>query len=322
MAEKIAVTGCAGFIGSHLTERLLAEGMEVVGIDNFSAGCMANLEKASENENFSLIEGDILSEEDLEELLDSVATVYHLAANPDVRLGADDTSVHLNQNIMGTYNLLEMMRKKNVKRISFTSTSTVYGEASEIPTPEDYGPLVPISLYGASKLACEALISSYCHTFDMSALLFRFANVVGLRSNHGVIPDFISKLEKDNSTLEILGAPPGTLKSYCHINDCIDAMISAEKVSTERVGIYNIGSEDVIDVKTIADIVCEGMNLTKVKYAWSGGVDGGRGWIGDVRRMQLSISKLVSTGWKPSMSSVDSIRTAVKELLEERSAQA
>lgn len=321
MAGKVAVTGCAGFIGSHLTERLLAEGMEVVGIDNFSAGCMANLEKANQDENFSLIEGDILSEEDLGELLDGVGTVYHLAANPDVRLGADDTSAHFSQNIMGTYNLLEMMRKKDVKKISFTSTSTVYGEATEIPTPEDYGPLVPISLYGASKLACEALISSYCYTFDMIALLFRFANVVGLRSNHGVVPDFISKLEKDCESLEILGAPPGTLKSYCHISDCVEAMVSAEKVSTERVGIFNIGSEDVIDVKTIADIVCEGMNLTRVKYAWSGGVDGGRGWVGDVKRMQLSISKLISTGWRSSMNSADSIRTAVKELLKERSKQ-
>lgn len=321
MAEKVAVTGCAGFIGSHLTERLLKDGLEVVGIDNFSAGCMTNLEKASEGEDFSLIEGDILSEEDLEELLDGAATVYHLAANPDVRLGADDTSVHLNQNILGTYNLLEMMRKKNVKKISFTSTSTVYGEASKIPTPEDYGPLVPISLYGASKLACEALISSYSHTFDMKSLLFRFANVVGLRSNHGVIPDFISKLERNPGALEILGAPPGTLKSYCHISDCIEAMISAEKVSTERVGLYNIGSEDVIDVKTIADIVCESMSLGNVKYEWSGGVDGGRGWVGDVKRMQLSISKLISTGWKPSMNSADSIRNAVGELLRERSVQ-
>lgn len=316
---RVAVTGCAGFIGSHLVDHLLKEGQEVIGIDNFSSGSMSNLSNATENENFRLIEGDILSEEDLDELMTDVDTVYHLAANPDVRIGIEDTQTHLNQNILGTYNVLEMMRRKKVSLISFTSTSTVYGEAEKIPTPENYGPLIPISLYGASKLACEALISSYCYTFDLKALIFRFANVVGRRSGHGVIHDFISKLENDPSRLEILGASPGTLKSYCYIQDCIDSILSAEKSCTEKVGIYNIGSVDVLDVEAIADIVCGEMKIQNVKYIWTGGVDGGRGWLGDVRQMQLSIEKLQSEGWVPKMNSKESVTRAVRELLEERS---
>ncbi|MEM4265215.1 MAG: NAD-dependent epimerase/dehydratase family protein [Thermoplasmata archaeon] len=319
MVSKVSVTGCAGFIGSHLVDALLARGVEVVGIDNFSSGNMSNLANARESENFTLVEGDILSEEDLGEAFEDVDAVYHLAANPDVRAGAKDTQTHLNQNVLGTVSVLEMMRKKKIKMISFTSTSTVYGEASVLPTAEDYGPLVPISLYGASKLACEALISAYCHTFDMKSLIFRFANVVGSRSGHGVIHDFVSKLRKDPSQLEILGAPPGTLKSYTYIADCIKAMLHVEGTCAEKVGIYNIGSMDVIDVKTIADIVCEEMGLRGVSYVWSGGVDGGRGWPGDVRRMQLSIKKISSEGWTPRMNSRESVKAAVRDLLDNAS---
>lgn len=318
MGLKVAVTGCAGFIGSHLVDELLRRGTEVIGLDNFSSGSMANLASAKEDEDFTLVEGDILSEEDLSEALDGVDTVYHLAANPDVRTGATDTQTHLNQNIIGTCKVLEMMRVKKIKNISFTSTSTVYGEALKIPTPEDYGPMIPISLYGASKLACEALISSYCHTFEMHAWMFRFANVVGSRSGHGVIHDFISKLEKDSSNLEILGLSPGTLKSYCHVSDCIEAMLHVEKTCNEKVGIYNIGSQDVLDVKTIADIIVEAMKLNYVKYSWTGGVDGGRGWVGDVRKMQLSIKKITSEGWTPKLKSEEAVKTAAGELLKEK----
>lgn len=315
---KVAVTGCAGFIGSHLVDELLRRGVEVVGLDNFSSGSMSNLAKAREDEDFTLIEGDILSEKDLDEMTDGVDTIYHLAANPDVRAGVSDTQTHFNQNIVGTYNVLEMMRRKKVGTISFTSTSTIYGEAKEIPTPEDYGPLMPISLYGASKLACEALISSYSSVFEFKALMFRFANVVGRRSGHGVIHDFIAKLEKDPARLEILGVAPGTVKSYCHVQDCIDAMLGSEKRCSEQVGVYNIGSADTLDVKSIADIVTDEMGLGKIRYEWTGGVDGGRGWIGDVKRMQLSIKKIVSEGWKPEMNSADAVRMAVKELLAEK----
>lgn len=318
MGLRVAVTGCAGFIGSHLVDELLRRGTEVVGLDNFSSGSMSNLEDARQDEDFTLVEGDILNDGDLGELMTDVDTVYHLAANPDIRAGVADTQTHLNQNILGTYNVLEMMRRKKVEMISFTSTSTIYGEALEIPTPEDYGPLKPISLYGASKLACEALISSYCHMFDFRSLIFRFANVVGGRSGHGVIHDFISKLERDPTQMEILGIPPGTARSYCYVQDCIDAMLSAEKTCMDKVGMYNIGSLDALDVQSIADIVSEEMGLEKVKYSWTKGADGGRGWVGDIKQMQLSILKITSEGWTPKMGSAEAVRTAARELIKEK----
>ena len=193
--RSILVTGGAGFIGSHLVEKLL-KGNEVTVLDNFSSGRREYLAPFLENPDFHLVEADLLDVDALQEVLKGKDQVFHVAANPDVKLGAKDTRVHLNQNILATYNLLEEMRKADVRRIAFTSTSTVYGEAETVPTPEDYGPLQPISLYGASKLSCEALISSYCHTFDMQSWIYRFANIVGERGTHGVIVDFIRKLRK------------------------------------------------------------------------------------------------------------------------------
>jgi UDP-glucose 4-epimerase len=318
MELKVAVTGCAGFIGSHLVDELLRRGTEVVGLDNLSSGSMSNLAKAKEDEDFTLIEGDILSEDDLDEMMTDVDRVYHLAGSPDVRASITDAKKHFDWNVIGTYNVLEMMRRKKVNLISFASSSTIYGEAKAVPTPEDYAPKMPISLHGASKLAGEALISSYCHVFGLKARIFRFASIVGRRSGHGVLHDFISKLEKDRDKLEVLGVPPGSIHSYCHVHDCIDAILSAEKSCTENVGIYNIGSMDALDVRSVADIVCEEMGLRNVKYEWTGGVDGGRGWIGAIKRMQLSIQKITSEGWRPEMNSAEAVRMAVKELLVEK----
>src|SRR3972149_4668366 len=205
MKEKIIVTGGAGFIGSHIVDRLLTLGNQVTVIDNLSSGKMEFLKAHARDPNFKFVKLDILEKEKLKKTIAEADMIYHLAANPDVRLGADDTRVHLEQNIIATYNLLEVMRINKLKNIVFTSTSTVYGEATITPTPEDYGPLIPISLYGASKLACEALITSYCHTFEMNSWIFRFANIVGPRRTHGIIIDFINKLGKDPDSLEILG---------------------------------------------------------------------------------------------------------------------
>ena len=318
MELKVAVTGCAGFIGSHLVDELLRRGTEVIGLDNLSSGSMSNLAKAKEDEDFTLIEGDVLSEDDLSEMMTEVDSVYHLAGSPDVRASITDAKTHFDWNVVGTYNVLEVMRRKKVKLISFASSSTIYGEAKTVPTPEDYAPKMPISLHGASKLAGEALISSYCHVFDFKARIFRLANIVGRRSGHGVLHDFISKLEKDRNKLEILGIPPGSIHSYCHVQDCIDAILSSEKSRTADVGIYNIGSADALDVRSVADIACEEMGLQNVKYEWTGGVDGGRGWIGDVKHMRLSIERIQSEGWKPEMNSAEAVRMAVKELLADK----
>lgn len=308
----ILVTGGAGFIGSHLMDALLKKGNEVKCIDNFSSGKREFIEH-NIKKGLELIEGDLLNPDDIRKALDGCDTVFHLAANPDVRLGAEDTHVHLEQNIIATYNLLEGMRKAAVKKIAFTSSSTVYGEAGEIPTPENYGPLVPISLYGASKLAAEGLIASYCHTFDMRSVIYRFANVVGPRSTHGVTYDFIKKLRKDGSELEILG-DGSQKKSYLYISDCIDAMLFGIEKSSDRVEILNIGSEDWVDVRKIADIISEEMHLSP-EYRFTGGVDGGRGWKGDVKIMRLSIDKLRNMGWQPEHGSEEAIRMTARWLI-------
>ncbi|MCD6473431.1 MAG: NAD-dependent epimerase/dehydratase family protein [Thermoplasmata archaeon] len=307
---KALVTGGAGFIGSHLIDALLKKGYNVACIDNFSSGKMEFIEHNLDK--IELIKGDLLNREDIKKALKNVDIVFHLAANPDVRLGVENTKVHFEQNILATYNLLEEMRLAGVKKIVFTSSSTVYGEAEKIPTPEHYGPLIPISLYGASKLAAEALITAYCHTFDMEAKIYRFANVVGPRSTHGVIYDFIHKLLRDKTKLEILG-DGSQKKSYLYIDDCIDAMFFGLQ-SSKQVDIFNIGSEDWVNVKRIAEIVSQEMNL-QPEFIFTGGIDG-RGWKGDVKIMKLDITKLKNMGWNPRYNSEEAVRMTAKWMIE------
>ncbi len=314
--RNILVTGAAGFIGSHLVDALV-EDNEVIGYDNLSSGRRESIEHLEEEDNFELVVADVLDESSLDEQMDRSDMVFHLAANPDVKVGADDTSVHVEQNLLATHKVLDSMRRKDVDEILFTSTSTVYGETDVIPTPEDLGPLKPISLYGSSKLGCEALISSFCHTFDMQSVSFRFANVVGPRSTHGVTYDFVQKLKGDPERLEILGAPPGTTKSYFYVTDCIDGMIHGAEHAEERVEYFNLGSQDYINVKEIADIVCREMGLDQdhVNYDWteSRGESKG-GWKGDVEVMLLSIEKMEKLGWSPTYDSAESIAKTVRSL--------
>lgn len=314
--RKILVTGAAGFIGSHLCDELVKEN-DVIGYDNLSSGKKEMVEHLFDNDNFELVIGDVLDEDKLDTQMERCDMVFHLAANPDVRVGADDTYVHLDQNIIATYKILDSMRRNDVDEIIFTSTSTVYGETDVIPTPEELGPLKPISLYGASKLSCESLISAYCYTFDMKSISFRFANVVGPRSTHGVTYDFVNKLKENPDELEILGSPPGTKKSYFYISDCIEGMIHATKNAEQKVEYFNLGSKDYIDVKEIADIVTEEMGLEDVEYNWTGGVDGGRGWKGDVKVMRLSIEKMKEIGWEPEYNSSESIALTTRSLLDD-----
>ena len=303
----ILVTGGAGFIGSHVVDKLIDEGYDVVVVDNLSSG---KLEYVNENAIFYKL--DLNDVGRLMEIFKKhrIDEVWHIAANPDVRVGSENPDEIYRNNVLATYNLLEVMRKNGVRRIVFTSTSTVYGEAKVIPTPEEY-PTIPISIYGASKVACEAMIASYCHTFDMKAWIYRFANVIGKRSNHGVIYDFIMKLKKNPNELEILGNGEQN-KSYIYISDCVDAMFFGLRADGD-VNIFNIGSEDQIKVKKIAEIVCEEMNLNP-KFRFTGGE---RGWKGDVPVMLLSIEKLKSMGWRPRYNSEQAVRKAVRELLED-----
>jgi UDP-glucose 4-epimerase len=310
---KILFTGGAGFIGSHLVDAVMAQGKEVVVFDNLSNGSLENIIRWRSHPAFSFIKGDLLNPTDLAKLeIKSYDLIFHSAANPEVRVGSENPDIHFKQNIAATYNLLELVRKAgNHPTLVYTSTSTVYGEAAKVPTPEDYAPLRPISIYGASKLASEALVTAYAYTYGFKAVIYRIANVVGPRSRHGVVYDFVQKLKKNRSELEILGDGTQT-KSYLYVSDCIEAMLLGIENSSEQVEIYNIGSEDQIDVKTIANIVVEEMGLKDVKFVFTGGVDGGRGWIGDVKNMQLDINKIKKLGWKPRLSSEQAIRQTVK----------
>jgi len=312
--KSILITGGAGFIGSHLVDKLTSENAVTV-LDDLSSGKKEHLADHLDRSGFELVEADLLDRKAVCQAVAGKDLVFHLAANPDVKLGAEDTRVHLDQNVLATYNLLEAMRQSGVSKIAFTSTSTVYGEADLVPTPENYGPLKPISLYGASKLSCEALISSYCHTFEMQSWIYRFANIVGQRGTHGVLVDFIRKLEKDPSCLEILGSGKQR-KSYLEVKDCVEAMVHCVEKSDEETNIFNIGSSDYVDVTRIADIVVQEMGLSDVQYRYTGGFDG-RGWKGDVKVMLLDIDCIQKLGWKPRQGSEGAIRTAVRALLEE-----
>ncbi|MEM4704827.1 MAG: NAD-dependent epimerase/dehydratase family protein [Candidatus Bathyarchaeia archaeon] len=316
--EKVLVTGGAGFIGSHLVDSLMAKSFQVRVIDNLSSGDIANVKHWFVNSHFEFLEDDLKDFNVCKKAVEDVHIVFHLAANPDVRFCESDPSVHFKENLLATFNVLEAMRKSNsAKRVVFASTSTVYGEATVFPTPEDYGPLLPISVYGAAKLGCEGLVSSYCHTFGLSSVLLRFANVVGARAKHGVLIDFIKKLRQNPNELEILG--DGTQrKSYLHVKDLTSAFF-AVLPSLEKAGsteTFNVGSQDWTDVKRIAEIVCEEMHV-KPRFRFNDALGNGRGWKGDVKIMQLSVEKLMGLGWKPTLNSEETIRLGCRELLKE-----
>ena len=313
---KVLVTGGAGFIGSHLVDRLMERDYEVRVLDDLSAGSLENIRQWLDHERFEFVRGDMRDLEVVTDAVKGVDAVFHLAANPEVRIGAQSPELLYETNVLITYNLLEAMRKEGVNVLAFTSSSTVYGEAEKLPTPEDYGPLEPISVYGGAKLAAEALISGYAHTFDFKALIFRLANIIGERSNHGVIYDFINKLRKNPERLEILG--DGTQrKSYLHVSDTVEGMLHLfnEFLKEDKTyDVYNLGNDDWITVKEIAAIVSREMGLNP-EFHFTGGVDGGRGWKGDVKIMLLSIGKAKSTGWKPKLNSYQAVERTVRELL-------
>jgi len=304
------VTGGAGFIGSHLVETLIEKNKEVLVLDNFSTGKIENLKEIRKRKELKIKKCD-LAKHGIDEKFKNAETVYHLAANPEA--GLLDPNVHF-KSVIITFNVLEAMRKNDIKKIIFTSTSAVYGDAKILPTPEE-ATLRPISLYAAEKVASEALISSYSHTYGFDAYVFRLANVVGKRSNHGVIFDFIKKLKANPKTLEILG--DGTQKkSYIHVSDCVSAMFFVKEKISKGYNVFNVGNFDSINVLEIADIVIEKLGIKNVEKKLIGGKEG-RGWVGDVKFMQLDISKISSLGWKPNLNSKQAVEKAVLELLED-----
>lgn len=316
IGKNIAVTGCAGFIGSNLMHRFLKEGKKVTGIDNFFTGSRKNLPTGKLAENLTFIEADITSEGSWQEALSVCETTFHMAAYPEAGAGEKDTEIHLKQNIVGTRNVLEATAKRG-KNIVFASSSTVYGEATQMPTPEDYGPLKPIGIMGASKLGCEGYVAAYCHVFDAQGAIMRFANVVGRREAHGVTYDFVRRLKSNPTELVILGKDPGTVKSYVHIDDLMDGIMMGCERAKERVEIYNVGTAQTTSVRNIAEIVISEMGLSGVDFKWTGGVDGGRGWKEDIKLMQLSVERLKQRGWQAKLSSNDAVRKAARELMAE-----
>lgn len=314
--KRVLVTGGAGFIGSSLVDALMNEGHQVTVVDDLTSGKRDILNRWVKDPMFAFEEQDLLTHVE-PSLMKDCDIVYHLAANPDVRVGTASPKTHFDQNIQVTYNLLEQMRKRGAKTFVFTSSSTVYGEPIQIPTREDYGPLKPVSVYGASKLACESLISAYANTYGFKASIFRLANIVGPRSTHGVVNDLVHKLLNNREQLSMFG--DGTQdKSYLHITDCIRALLGGIWMSTSRSEIFNLGSEDKTTVTRIADAVCQEMGLSNVSYHFHSDCPDGKGWTGDVKTMQLDISKIKRAGWTPLMNSEQSVRRTVKELVGEQ----
>jgi len=309
---KAFVTGGAGFIGSHLVDKLLKRGDFVTSYDNLSSGNEDFFKQHKKNDNFKFIKADLLDFKQVSKEIKNHDVVFHIAANPFVRLGETQTRLDLEQGPIATYNILESMRQNKIKKIVFSSSSVVYAETPNIAIPETYGPTLPISLYGAGKLGAEGLISAFCGTFDFKAWIYRFANVVGIRGTHGVIVDFIDKLKKNPKELEILG-DGRQQKPYLHVSDVINGILFGFNHSTDKLNLFNLGCDSNTTVTRIAEMVVEEMNLKNVKFRYTGGI---RGWAGDVPRFQLDISKIRKLGWKESNSSDEAVRKAIREVLD------
>ena len=309
---RALVTGGAGFIGTHLVERLLKEGNEVLVVDNFTLGKQENVDKFSDNPNYKFIKIDIDNTEDFCEKLkdEKLDMVYHLAANSDIQKGGKNPSVDFGDTFKTTYSVLELMRKNNIKNLFFSSTSAIYGDEHDKLITENMGGLLPISYYGGAKFASENFISSYSYMNDFNTMIFRFPNVIGPNLTHGVIFDFKRKLENNPNELEILGDGTQT-KPYIYVLDLVDVIMLMTKNIEHGVKIYNIGVETATSVTRIADIVCEELGYKNVKYKYTGG---NVGWKGDVPKFQYDLSKIHNVGWTAEHTSDEAVRETVKSI--------
>ena len=310
---RYLITGGAGFIGSNLVDKLIDKNPEkLTVIDNLKTGNIKFIESHLKKNKIDFINDDIKNIHAYPK--ESFDTVFHLAANADVRGGIKNTIIDLEENVVGTHTLLEFMRQQDIKNLVFASSSAIYGENKIRPTPESVPDIKPISHYGASKLAAEAFISSFCYTYGMKAWMFRFANVIGKRSTHGVIPDFVNKLTGDPTNLEILG-DGNQEKSFFDVSDCVNGMIEIHEIDKNIiVEPYNLASNSTIKVKDLAKIVVDEMGLKNIKYTFTGG---DRGWVGDVPVTILSIQKVKKIGWKTKVTTEEAIRITVRYMLDE-----
>ncbi len=308
---KYFVTGGAGFIGSNMVDRLLSEPEnEVVAYDNFSTGRREFLEEALKNVRFKLVEGDTLDLEAMTEAMKGCEFVFHFAANADVRMGCEHPRKDLEQNTIATYNVLEAMRANDIKRIGFSSTGSVYGEAEVIPTPEDAPFPIQTSLYGASKLACEGLLAAYAEGFGYTAYIFRFVSILGERYTHGHVFDFCKRLKDDPDHLHILG-DGHQKKSYLYVKDCMEAILTVVRNAKEKVNIYNLGTDEYVEVNDSVRFICGKLNV-KPEFTYAGGE---RGWIGDNPFIYLDTKKVRSLGWTPKATIEDGVVKTVEYLM-------
>lgn len=312
--KNVFLTGAAGFIGSHLVPVLLDRGCTVTGYDNLSTGLLSNLAPVMEHENFRFIPGDLIDAAKVEDSMAGADTVWHLGANTLIPPGGDNLRLDLHNNTLATVVLLEAMKKHRIRRLLFASTAAVYGDEPGIAFSENYGPLHPISLYGASKLACEAFISAHAHLFGIYTSIFRFSNVVGGNMGHGVTYDFIQKLRATPGELRIWGDGKGR-KPYFLVEDCIEGMFHAHEQPEHARGLcdtFNLGTETSTTVDQVGQIVCEEMGLKDVLFVHEGGR---QGFPGDVPVVYYSTSKMARYGWKISCDSDEAVRTAAYRII-------
>jgi UDP-glucose 4-epimerase len=303
------VTGCSGFIGSNLVDRLLASGCSVIGIDNLTTGQHRFMESALKSKNFRFFNQDLLDLDGLKFTFKGGGTVIHLAANADVRFGIEHPRRDLEQNTIGTFNVLEAMRANGLTKIAFSSTGSVYGQAKLIPTPEDAGFPVQNSLYGASKAAGEGLITAYCEGFGFQAWIFRFVSILGERYTHGHVFDFYKKLLVDPTKLQVLGNGHQR-KSYLHVQDCIDAIILAIEKAQDKINIFNLGVDDYCELNDSITWICESLGV-QPRLEYSGG---DQGWIGDNPYIYLNISRILDLGWNPQYTIKEGVLKTVQYL--------
>ncbi len=307
--QTCVVTGCAGFIGSHLTDRLLDLGFRVTGVDHFSTGQHRFLQQAKAHPHFKLVEADLF-DADLEIIFKGAQTVFHLAANADVRFGLQHPHKDIQQNTLVTFRVLEAMRAQGVKNIVFASTGAIYGEAKIIPTPEDAPFPVQTSLYGASKLACEGMIEAYSEGFGFKSWIFRFVSILGERYTHGHVFDFYSKLLDNHHELHILG-DGAQRKSYLYVQDCVDAILFSMEHFQDKVNILNLGTKEYCQVNDSVSWITEYMGL-KPKLHYSGGH---QGWIGDNPFTFLDTRKINDAGWHPKLGIKESVIKTLEFLM-------
>ncbi|MFH1424482.1 MAG: NAD-dependent epimerase/dehydratase family protein [archaeon] len=310
---EVLLTGGAGFVGSHIVDRLIADGCSVTVYDTLKSTGDFFIKQHKDNPNFQLVEADILDLDSLKKALAGKDFVFHLAANADVRGGITNTKVDLEQNTIGTYNVLEAMRANDVKGLSFASSSAIYGDAEVFPTPETYAP-TQTSLYGASKLAGEAMVEAFSEYYGIRSTITRYVSMIGERYTHGVIFDFTKKLLANPKELEIFG-DGSQEKPYLYIGDSVAGTLCAIEKSKEQVNVINIGNDECINVDKIRDIIVDELGLSKIEYKYKGGK---RGWKGDAPKILLDTTKIKKLGWAPTISIEEGIRRTVRYLLENK----